>query len=63
MDFDALLKLMVHKNASDLFITAGVAPSMKINGKITPVTQATLTPSQAREICISIMSTAQREEF
>ncbi|MEJ2141161.1 MAG: PilT/PilU family type 4a pilus ATPase [Gammaproteobacteria bacterium] len=63
MDFDALLKLMVHKNGSDLFITAGVAPSMKINGKITPVTQATLTPSQAREIVISIMSPAQREEF
>jgi len=63
MDFDALLKLMVHKNASDLFITAGVAPSMKVNGKIAPVTQATLTPSQAREIVFSIMTPAQREEF
>jgi len=63
MDFDALLKLMVHKNASDLFITAGVAPSMKVNGKITPVTQATLTPSQAREIVMGIMTPAQREDF
>ncbi|MDH5570930.1 MAG: PilT/PilU family type 4a pilus ATPase [Gammaproteobacteria bacterium] len=63
MDFDSLLKLMVHKNGSDLFITAGVAPSLKINGKITPVTQATLTPAQAREIVTSIMSPAQREEF
>ncbi len=63
MDFDSLLKLMVHKNASDLFITAGVAPSLKINGKITPVTQATLTPAQALEIVTSIMSPAQREEF
>ncbi|MGD8524933.1 MAG: PilT/PilU family type 4a pilus ATPase [Thioalkalispiraceae bacterium] len=63
MDFDALLKLMVHKNASDLFITAGVAPSMKVNGKITPVTQATLTPSQSREIVTSVMTPAQREEF
>ncbi len=63
MDFDSLLKLMVHKNASDLFITAGVAPSLKINGKITPVTQASLTPAQAQEIVTSIMSPAQREEF
>lgn len=63
MDFDSLLKLMVHKKASDLFITAGVAPSMKVNGKITPVTQATLTPSQAREVVLSVMSPAQREEF
>jgi len=29
---------MVHKKASDLFITAGVPPSLKIDGKVTPVT-------------------------
>ncbi|MGD8407079.1 MAG: PilT/PilU family type 4a pilus ATPase [Thiohalophilus sp.] len=63
MDFESLLKLMVHKNASDLFITAGVAPSMKINGKITPVTQATLTPGQASELVRGIMSESQKAEF
>jgi twitching motility protein PilU len=63
MDFDSLLKLMVHKNASDMFITAGVAPSLKINGRISPVTQATLTPKQAEEIVYSIMTPAQREDF
>ena len=63
MEFESLLKLMVHKNASDLFITAGVAPSLKINGKIGPVTQATLTPIQAKEIVFGIMSPAQKEDF
>ena len=63
MEFESLLKLMVHKNGSDLFITAGVAPSLKINGKIAPVTQATLTPIQAKEIVLGIMSPAQKEEF
>jgi len=63
MDFDSLLKLMVHKNASDMFITAGVAPSLKIHGKITPVSQASLTPIQAKEIIYSIMTPAQREQF
>ncbi len=63
MDFEQLLKLMVHKDASDLFITAGVAPSIKVHGKITPVTQATLTPAQAREICYSVMNPEQREQF
>ena len=63
MEFEQLLKLMVHKNASDLFITAGVAPSLKVHGKITPVTQSSLTPTQAREIVYSIMTPAQREEF
>ncbi len=63
MEFESLLKLMVHKNASDLFITAGVAPSLKVNGKIAPVTQATLTPIQAKEIVLGIMTQAQKDEF
>ncbi len=63
MEFESLLKLMVHKNASDLFITAGVAPSLKINGKLAPVTQATLTPAQARDIVYGVMSADQRAEF
>jgi len=63
MEFESLLKLMVHKNGSDLFITAGVAPSLKVNGKIAPVTQATLTPIQAKEIVLGIMTPAQKEEF
>jgi len=63
MEFESLLKLMVHKNASDLFITAGVAPSLKVNGKIGPVTQATLTPIQAKEIVLGIMTPAQKKEF
>jgi len=63
MEFESLLKLMVHKKASDMFITAGAAPSLKINGKVTPVTQGTLTPSQAREIVTGVMSQSQKEEF
>jgi len=63
MEFESLLKLMVQKNASDLFITAGMAPSLKINGKLTPVTKTSLTPSQAKETVFSIMSEAQKDEF
>jgi len=63
MDFEALLKLMVSKQASDLFITAGVAPSIKINGKVVPVTQRGLTPEKAREVVLSIMNEEQRKEF
>jgi twitching motility protein PilU len=63
MDFEALLKLMVSKQASDLFITAGVAPSIKINGKVVPVTQRALTPEKAREVVLSVMNEDQRKEF
>jgi twitching motility protein PilU len=54
---------MVTKKASDLFITAGMPASIKVNGRIAPVSQATLTPDQARDVVCSIMSPAQRTEF
>ncbi|NVJ60737.1 MAG: PilT/PilU family type 4a pilus ATPase [Gammaproteobacteria bacterium] len=63
MDFEALLKLMVQKKASDLFITAGVPPSIKINGKIMPVTQRALNGEKAREVVLSVMNEEQRREF
>jgi len=63
MDFDSLLKLMVEKGASDLFITAGVAPSMKVNGKIFPVTKTALSPEKTRETVLGVMSESQRREF
>ncbi|WP_111642090.1 PilT/PilU family type 4a pilus ATPase [Marinimicrobium alkaliphilum] len=63
MDFDRLLSLMVEKGASDLFITAGVPPSMKLNGKIVPVTTTSLAPEKVREIVLGVMNEKQRTEF
>jgi twitching motility protein PilU len=58
-----LLRLMLAKKASDLFITAGFPPAMKIDGKMTPVTNQALTPQQAKEIARSIMNDKQASEF
>ncbi|OGV71351.1 MAG: type IV pili twitching motility protein PilT, partial [Methylophilales bacterium RIFCSPHIGHO2_02_FULL_57_10] len=58
-----LLRLMIAKNSSDLFITAGFPPAMKIDGKMTPVTNQTLTAQQSREIARSIMNDKQASEF
>ncbi len=63
MDFDRFLQLMVDKGASDLFITTGVPPSMKINGRMTPVTKDSLTPEQCRAIVLGVMNDEQRQEF
>lgn len=63
MEIDTLLKLMVDKNASDLFITVGVPPSIKINGKVLPVGKSPLTPEMSREIVEGIMDEEQRREF
>ncbi len=63
MDFDRLLALMVEKGASDLFITAGVPPSMKMHGKVVPVTATPLAPEKSRELVLSVMNEKQRNEF
>jgi twitching motility protein PilU len=63
MVFSDLLKLMVHKKASDLFITAGVPPSLKIDGKVTPVTKQSLTPEQSRAFAYGIMTEEQRRQY
>ena len=56
MEIDRLLKIMVEKHASDLFITTGVPPSIKINGKVVPVTTTKLTPEKCRETVLSVMT-------
>ena len=58
-----LLRAMVAKRASDLFLTAGFPPAMKIDGKITPVAQSSLTPIHTSEIARSIMTDKQTAEF
>lgn len=63
MEIEQLLKLVVEKGASDLFITAGAPPSVKVNGKMLPVTKTPLSPEKTREIVFGVMSEAQRKEF
>jgi Tfp pilus assembly pilus retraction ATPase PilT len=55
MEFDKLLKLVVEKGASDLFITAGKPPMLKINGKLYGAagTENDLSPEQARDMVLS----------
>jgi twitching motility protein PilU len=58
-----LLRLMLAKNASDLFITAGFPPAFKVDGKITPVSNQTLTPAHTSELARSIMNDRQWSDF
>lgn len=63
MDIEKLLQFMVEKGASDLFITAGIAPSVKLNGRMTPVTKSPLSPEQSKEIVLGVMNEEQKAEF
>ncbi len=63
MVFSDLLKMMKYKKASDLFITAGMAPALKVDGKVTPVTRQALAPEQSRAFAYGIMNEDQRRQF
>ena len=62
-DFDKLLKVVVEQGASDLFITAGLPPSIKVSGRMMPLAKTPLTPEQAREMVHSTMTEGQVQEF
>ncbi|MDH5535722.1 MAG: ATPase, T2SS/T4P/T4SS family, partial [Betaproteobacteria bacterium] len=58
-----LLRAMVAKKASDLFITAAFPPAIKIDGKMTPVANQALTPQHTAELTRSMMNDKQAQEF
>ena len=58
-----LLRALIAKKGSDLFITAGFAPAMKIDSKMTPVSQQVLTGAHTAMLARSIMNDKQAAEF
>jgi twitching motility protein PilU len=58
-----LLRLMLAKKGSDLFITAGFPPAVKIDGKLTPVSAQALTATHTLELARSIMNDKQAAGF
>ena len=58
-----LLKLMVDKQGSDLFITVGAPPSLKVNGEVTHVSNSPVTREQAEALLTSVMNDKQMGEF
>ena len=58
-----LLRGMLSKKASDLFITAGFPPAFKMDGKMTPMSNQVLTHQHTQELARSIMNDKQAAEF
>ncbi|MCP5425899.1 MAG: PilT/PilU family type 4a pilus ATPase [Gammaproteobacteria bacterium] len=63
MDITPYLKLMVDKNASDLFFYVGAPVHIKIDGVVRAVGNKALMPGQPREIAYSVMKDDQIKEF
>ncbi len=57
------LRFMVVRKASDLFLTAGFPPAIKLNGKITPIANQTLTPTDTGILAKNLMNEHQQRDF
>ena len=58
-----MLKHMVEVGASDLHITTGTPPQIRINGKMTPMKMRSLLPADTKNICYSILTETQKSKF
>jgi len=63
MNFNDLLQKMVREDASDMFVTAKLAVSAKINGELRAIDEQILTPEQALGLVHDAMSDKQKLEF
>jgi twitching motility protein PilT len=58
-----LLKNMIEKGASDLHITTGSAPQIRVDGKLIPLNLPPLTPTETKQLCYSVLTDAQKHRF
>jgi twitching motility protein PilT len=58
-----LLRTMVEKGASDMHITTGAPPMLRIDGSIVPLKLPALGPVDTKQLCFSVLSEEQRAEF
>jgi twitching motility protein PilT len=58
-----LLKVMIEKGASDLHVTTGSAPQLRVDGKLTPVDVPPLNAQDTKQLCYSILTDAQKHRF
>ena len=58
-----LLKLMVEQGASDLHITTGSSPQLRIDGHMVPLKSPPLLPADTKQLCYSILTDSQKKKF
>src|SRR5205807_4722294 len=64
LDFAEVLLEVVDRRASDLHLTAGAPPMLRVRGRLTPMEgYPALTPTDTREVIYSILSNAQRQKL
>ncbi|MBI5682768.1 MAG: type IV pilus twitching motility protein PilT [Deltaproteobacteria bacterium] len=59
-----LLKIMIDNNASDMHLTAGSLPRLRVHGKLTPIgNMSVLTSQDVKQMCYSILAESQKQKF
>jgi twitching motility protein PilT len=58
-----LLKAMIEKNSSDLHLTVGSPPQLRIDGRLVPLKMPPLTAQDTKQLCYSILTDAQKHKF
>jgi twitching motility protein PilT len=59
-----LLTIMIERGASDLHITTGTPPQIRLHGKLTPLTQfERLTPQDTQRLAYSVLNEGQKQKF
>jgi twitching motility protein PilT len=58
-----LLKAMIEKGASDLHLTTGSPPQLRIDGDLVPLRTPPLSPIETKQLCYSILTDAQKHKF
>lgn len=63
INLQQLLKTAVKQNATDLHLTSGSAPALRIDSRIVRVKSKELTPEETQRMCYSVLTDEQRAEF
>jgi twitching motility protein PilT len=58
-----LLKMMIEKNASDLHVTTGSPPRLRIDGKLVNIDHPSLNPADTKALCYSVLTDAQKHKY
>ena len=58
-----LLKAMIEKGASDLHLTTGTPPQLRIDGKLHALKMPPLAPQDTKQLCYSVLTDAQKHRF
>jgi Tfp pilus assembly ATPase PilU len=63
LNLHALLKAMIENGASDLHITTGSPPQLRIDGRLVPLKTPPLSAIDTKQLCYSVLTDAQKHQF